>query len=87
MSLILNPIFVYEISCSGECALMPESMLIKDAISSRISCATSNLYCHSIYRFEISVDKNREAIPFKEVITAAKDGIYLHFRDLCSNKN
>ena len=39
-----------------------------------------------IDRFEISADKNREAIPFKEVTTGAKDGIYLHFRDLCSNK-
>ena len=66
--------------------LMPESMLFNDAINSRISCATSNSY-YFIYRFEISVDKNREAIPFKEVITAAKDGIYLHFRDLGSNKN
>ena len=33
------------------------------------------------------MDKNREAIPFKEVTTGAKDGIYLHIRDLCSNNN
>ena len=79
---------MYErISSSGEYALMSESMLFNEVIGIRIPCSTSNLYCYFIYRFEISVDKNREAIPFKEVITAAKDGIYLHFRDLCSNKN
>ena len=33
-------------------------------------------------RFQITRDKDREAIPYPEVIMSAKDGIYLHFKEL-----
>lgn len=35
-----------------------------------------------VTRFEIVRDTNREAIPYPEVVMAAKDGIYLNFRDI-----
>ena len=34
------------------------------------------------YRFEISLDNETAAVPFRDLITTAKDGIYLYFRTL-----
>ena len=36
----------------------------------------------SVLRFQITCDEEREAIPFPEAVMSAKDGIYLHFKDL-----
>ena len=35
-----------------------------------------------IVRFEIRLDKENPAVPFRDLITTAKDGIYLYFRTL-----
>ena len=34
------------------------------------------------FRFSVSLDEDREAIPYPEVVMSAKDGIYLHFKEL-----
>ena len=71
--------------CNGQCEIQGSAHQVHflyTLVQTLLYITLFFMSFRSVYRFEIVLDVNREAIPYPEVIMAAKDGIYLNFRDL-----